>query len=186
MFEYGDLDDLLSRFRTGMGAAEAHGFLSGYLCVSENVADEDIEEYLLSDLNDDKMSLEECLIALSALADDIKEQLLSPEFGFQLLIPNENHSIFFRSDALAEWCQGFLSGLGVVGTSNWQGLSAESHDMLQDIYKICRLSADEEQEDEEAEVALTELIEYVRMGVLLLHDEFGLLNADYQRPEVLH
>ncbi len=187
MLEFSELEELLLRFHIGMGAAEAHGFLSGYLCVSETLTEDVLREYLLSDSAAESLPVEDCLVALSALAEEVSEQMKSPEFGFQLLLPDERHSILYRSDALAEWCQGFLSGLGAVGTSNWQGLSAECHEMLEDLYKICRLSADEEQEeDEDAELALTELFEYVRMGTLLLHDEFCLLNAEYEQPEILH
>lgn len=187
MFGFSEFEELLVRFHIGMGAAEAHGFLSGYLCVSESLTEDVLREYLLSDSVEESPPIEDCLVALTVLAEEVGEEMKSPEFGFNLMLPDDTHSILYRSDALAEWCQGFLSGLGAVGTSNWQGLSAECHEMLEDLYKICRLSADEgHEEDEDAELALTELIEYVRMGALLLHDEFCLLNTDFEQPEILH
>ncbi len=186
MFEFDDLEDLLTRFHIPQGTAESHGFLTGYLCVSESLTEEAILEFFLADVDSESVFLPDCLAAFEALAEDIHQQLKDPEFSFQILLPDDSFSIMQRSDALAEWCQGFLSGLGVVGQANWQGLSAQCHDIIADFYKICRLSADEELDDEEAEEALSELYEYVRMGVLYIHDEFSLMNAEYEQAEVIH
>lgn len=186
MFGFDDLEDLLDRFHIAMGTAESHGFITGYLCASESLSEDMILEYFLADMDNNAVDLTECVTAFTALADDIRDQLSDQEFGFHMLIPDDRYSIIERSASLAEWCQGYLSGLGVVGQTNWQALSAQCHDIIGDFYKICQLSADEEQDDEDSEVAFTELSEFVRIGVLYIHDEFNLLNTEQEPPEIIH
>ena len=186
MFGFDDLEELLERFYIPMGTAESHGFLTGYLCVSDTISEDMLLEYFLSDIDNKSISLPECVSAFKTLAEDIHEQLSDQEFGFQMLLPDDRYSIIERSASLAEWCQGFLSGLGIVGQTNWQALSAQCHDIIGDFYKICRLSADEDQDDEDSEASLTEISEYVRMGVLYIYDEFSLLNTEQEPPEVIH
>lgn len=189
MFDFDELEEIINRLRIAAGAAESHGFLSGYLCLSDDISKEVIQEYLLAntEIDSDGSTLNEYHALFTNLAEEVSNQMAAPEFDFQLLLPDDDSSISHRTKCLAEWCQGFLSGIGVVGNTNWQGLSSECHDVINDFYKICRLSADDEQEDdEEAEQAFFELVEYVRMGTLLIHDEFALLNVDQEQPEVLH
>ena len=186
MFGFEDLEDMLDRFDVAMGTAESHGFLAGYLCVAESISEDMLLEYFLAENHDNQIDLADCYQAFKAVAEDIREQLSDQEFGFRLLIPDDRYSLVERSASLAEWCQGFLSGLGVVGQTNWQALSAQCHDIIADFYKICRLSADSDQDDEESEISFTELSEYVRVGVLYIYDEFCLLNTDQEAPEIVH
>ncbi len=186
MIGFDDLEDMLDRFGIPMPTSEAHGFLSGYLCVADKITEDMVMEYFLAETDNSQESIQECLAAFAALAEDIREQLSDQDFGFNLLIPEDRYSLVERSASLAEWCQGFLSGLGVVGQTNWQALSAQCHDIIGDFYKICRLSADDDQDDEESEVSFTELSEYVRVGVLYIYDEFSLINSEHETPEIIH
>ena len=47
---------------------------------------------------------------LIALFDDAVKQLADPELGFQLLLPDETTSLHDRTEALANWCEGYLYG----------------------------------------------------------------------------
>ena len=186
MIEYHELEQLLQQFDIVMGTSETHGFLSGYLCVSDSLQDEIIIEYFLTNTESTTTRVEECVLAFSSLAETIRQQLADQEFSFQMLLVDEDSPIFARCDSLAEWCQGYLSGLGVVGQTNWQALSAQCHDIIADFYKICRLSGDDDQDPEDAAASIMELEEYVRMGVLYLYDEFTQISQDQEIAEVLH
>ena len=116
-----DLEHLLQRFDIVMGTEETHGFLSGFLCVSDNIQEELIVEYFLTNTESTTMDITECVQAFSSLADNLRHQLVDDEYGFQLLLIDEDSSISIRCDSLAQWCQGFLSGLGVVGPNQLAG-----------------------------------------------------------------
>ena len=79
-----------------------------------------------------------------------------------------------RIDALAMWCQGFLSGLGLMEIDYSKG-SLEVQEAIADLIDMSRLQYDDEitgKEDEER--AYMELVEYTKVAVLLIHSEFGL------------
>ena len=42
------------------------------------------------------------------------------------------------------------------------------------------------EDSEDAENDLFEIIEYLRVGVIMLHQECHNANSDYEKPEVLH
>ena len=102
-------------------------------------------------------------------------------------MPDDNSSLPERSAALIEWCEGFLSGLGIAGVTDFERLSFECRELIHDLYKICRLDVgDMEDTGEDEEAAFVELIEYVRMGTMMLHDEMHNSSVSGIRPEVLH
>jgi len=186
MLNFDDLNKLLIDAQAGSRAAECHGFLCGYRCISNHVEEELFIKYLLADTTDD-VTFHECCSQITELASDINTQISSSDFELQLLLPEDDRPLQERSIALIEWCQGFLSGLGIGGMVDTDSISAESREFIDDLYKICRLNAEEiEDSGEEEESALIELIEYVRMGVIMIHDEFQSLPVAISRPEVLH
>ena len=186
MLEFNELQYLLTRMRSGIGAPECHGFLSGYLCVSDTM-NNSVWDYLCADVDGAEPVTPEYRAALQDLGTQISSQMLSSELDFRLLQPDESASLPDRCVALASWCQGFLSGLGVAGTIDWNCLSDECHELIADLYDISRLGADPgNQSDEEQETSLLELSEYVRMGVIYIHEELAGLKAGNEAPGVIH
>ena len=183
---YRELDNLLIDARSGSRAAECHGFLCGYLCVSDNMQEDTFRNYLLADMTDQQMFVE-CYKHITELAADVYLKISSEDFTLELLLPDENSPLSERSEALVRWCEGFLSGLGVAGVTDFDLLSFECRELIQDLYKICRLDADEINscgDDEEA--AFSELTEYIRMGAMLLHVEMHKTAFESGHPGVLH
>ena len=186
MLNFEDLNKLLVDARTGSCAAGCHGFLCGYLCINNNVEEDMFRKFLLADTADD-VTYDQCCAQIAELAVDINAQISSSDFELRLLLPDDDRPLIERSIALTQWCQGFLSGLGVAGMVDTGSISAESRELIDDFYKICRLNADEiKGSGEEEESALIELIEYVRMGAIMIHDEFHSLPLAMSRPEILH
>lgn len=188
MMKFEELERLLTDARAGSRAAECHGFLCGYLCVSDNIEKELFDKYLLSaPSGSDRDRTVECVDQIAGLADDVNEQISSGSFDLQLLLPDDQSPLVERSVALTEWCQGFLSGLGIGGIVDFDTISAESRELIDDLYKICNLDVESSADaGEEGEFALTELIEYVRMGAIFIHQEFHNSPSVMDKPEVLH
>ena len=81
-----------------------------------------------------------------------------------------------RTRSLAQWCTGFLAGLGLGAPL--QALSEESSEALQDLQQIAQAGfsiqgddADQEGLEEENEQAFFEIVEYVRVVTLILREE---------------
>ena len=89
----------------------------------------------------------------------------------QLCLPEgEDVGLGEQVNALAEWCEGFLYGLANAGIQTKGNLSAEIKEILHDIGAIAQVDG-VELADEEEEVSFVELVEFVRVAVLLLAEE---------------
>jgi uncharacterized protein YgfB (UPF0149 family) len=96
-----------------------------------------------------------------------------------LLLPDDEANMSVRAESLGFWCQGFLTGLGLAGLSTVSGLPDEVQDFLSDISHIARVGFDGDNPDEEDEVAYTDIVEYLRMGVMLINQELHC--SDFER-----
>ena len=185
MFNFEVLNNMLEVANAGSRAAECHGFICAQVCMSGNISQETVNEYLLGGINNDQL-IDECQVKISELVIDIAEQFSSPEFELQLMLPGDEMSLEVRGQALTEWCQGFLSGLGVAGLVNANVLSDAGQELIDDFYKISRLRTNGLDEyAEQGESDLMELVEYVRMGAIFIYDELHGSSGN-QKPTVLH
>jgi len=180
MSDYDVLDSLLVRVEAEAYAAECHGFVCGQICVT-GVADDDLWKDFLDVQSDDDALIKTCYAEVEQLIHECQSQMSSAEFGLRLLLPEEESPMALRVEALGNWCHGFLNGYGVSENQNPAGVSADCTEVLEDFTQISRLGIDGD--DAEDEHALIELIEYVRMGAILIFEE---LEPAFGRPEVLH
>lgn len=150
--------------RLAVDASELHGSLSGFLCAGGAAPSSD---WL------GQLALEgACGDTLQHLFLATTEQLQSPDFGFALLLPDDEHELLQRADALVAWCRGFLGGFGMVADSS-ADLSEESAEALADLGRIASSALSYEDPDAD-EAALAEVIEFVRVAALLLHGDVVL------------
>ena len=183
---FDELEQLLIDARCSTRAAECHGFLCGYLCINNDLREDVVRNCLLADGDVAVMSCT-CLDGLKALATDVHDQISSADFTLQLLLPDDSRSLRERGASFIQWCEGFLSGLGAAGVVKFYALSSEGRELLDDLYKICRLDPDDMNDaGEDEESALTELIEYVRMGAMLIHEEIRRTDDVAVSQPVLH
>ena len=163
---HAELSSTLQKLRLGMGASDLHGSLTGYISaggsagVDEWPAALEIEPDPAVHLHDE---------ALRQLYRDCRAQLDDPDLGFEPLLPAPEEPVERRAEALVEWCRGFLGGVGLSGAPT-AALSADANEVLADFGRIAssRFDYDDAEEDE---TALSEVLEFVRVGVLLLHTE---------------
>ncbi|HSS06931.1 MAG TPA: UPF0149 family protein [Rhodanobacteraceae bacterium] len=163
---HAELASAIETLRLGMGASDLHGSLTGYLCAGGKAG---VEEWptALEIEPDAKVNLHH--EALSRLYRDCRAQLDDPDLGFEPLLPDADAAVERRADALVEWCRGFLGGVGLSGSAQ-AVLSADASEVLADLGRIAASRFDYD-DDEEDESALSEVLEFVRVGVLLLHTE---------------
>lgn len=184
MLVFDELETLLGNLNSGIQASECHGFMTGYLCIADKL-DGSIWEFLCADMAGAPSIPARDQAALFSLGQDINDRMISDDLDFDLYQPEDSAPLADRCDALALWCQGFLSGLGVAGRIDWSAVSEACQEMIADLSDISRLGT-ETGEGENMEASLMELQEYVRVGAIYIHDEFALLKAENEQPEVLH
>ena len=162
---HAQLGEMLAKLRLGVGASDLHGSLTGYICGGGSAGSRGWLEAL-----ELEPGAELPRRAFARLYEDCAAWFGDPELGFEPLLPETDSTLDARADALVEWCRGFLGGLGLAGVSERQGLSADAKEILHDFGTIAG-SRFEYADAEEDESALAEVIEFIRVGVLLLHAE---------------
>lgn len=163
---HAELARALETMRLGVGASDLHGSLTGYLCGGGSAGAEEWPAALEIE-PDARTALRH--EALQRLYRDCRAQLDDPDLGFEPLLPAHDAPVERRAEALVEWCRGFLGGVGLSGSTT-QLVSADANEVLADLGRIAasRFDYDDAEEDESA---LSEVLEFVRVGVLLLHTE---------------
>jgi uncharacterized protein len=182
--DYDEVNAELGAVHAGMRASECHGFLCGHFCSSNTIDVDSWREHLLAGI-DDTVDVNDCLAILEQLANQVKEEVLSEDISFNLLLPEDETAMSDRSSALAEWCAGFASGLGIGGMGEKPKLNEECDEFVKDVISISRMETTTD-EGEEAEAALFEIVEYIRVGTIMLHQEWHQIDINSERPEVLH
>lgn len=163
---YRELSATLGRLQVGINASDLHGSLTGYLCAGGTTTAEEWIDVLGFDL--DAARDDEVFAQLYRLC---RGQLDDAELGFEPLLPGDEVALATRAEALVDWCRGFLGGVGLAGSGRLgDGMSADAREIVQDFGNIAA-SSFSYGGGEEDEAALAEVLEFVRVGVLLLHAE---------------
>jgi uncharacterized protein YgfB (UPF0149 family) len=167
MPDYAEASAELARLQLGVEAAELHGSLCGYLSGGADVPGR--AAWLAQVMSDPELGPVERDSALDRLFVATEALIESADFGFDLLLPDEEAPIGERGDALLGWCRGFLGGFGLSAGSN-PPLSEDGADALRDLAKMAgsELSYEDPEGDEEA---LAEVAEFVRVAAMLLHGD---------------
>ncbi len=167
------VDRWLAAAHISVAAAEVQGLLCGLLCALGG----DVRERWLGELFNAEATGIETLPApqdmLGRLYTQTAAGLEDPELGFSPLLPDDAQPLSQRAQAVNDWCQGFLYGLGVAGGKAQRVLSDEGKEMLRDFSEITRMDAASVEASEENEQALTEVIEFIRVAVMLVYAELA-------------
>jgi len=168
---HAELQQQLQAGAAEIGAAESHGLLCGMLCAGGVIPPDRVLTHVLGEDNTLSAAARDCGKLLTSLHTDVLRQLHGESLDFQLLLPDDDTPLALRAGELAGWCQGFLYGLGLGGLRGDIDLPATVNEVMHDFYEIANTRFDYESENEADEEAYMEIVEYVRMSVLLLHDE---------------
>ncbi len=182
-FSYTDFQRVLASANALSEAAEAHGTLAGALCTASPYT---MDDWLAEILPDGRApdSQRESLLAVFEAAGSA---LLNRQMDFQPLLPADEEPLAVRTAALGEWCHGFLYGLGTGHVQNLEAAGDEVSEILKDFTEITHVDVDPDDSDEANEEAYVELLEFVRVGVQLLFEQFeSLRNVPRPTDASLH
>jgi uncharacterized protein len=172
---FAELDLLLRSAGSAVTASESHGVLCGALCATD---DYPLERWVEEIVPDEASAFDEvAAAALQLVYTDTTQALRQDQMEFAPLLPEDDVTLETRAAAMAEWCQGFLYGLGLSGLDPRAQLAPAVQEVLKDLTHIGRATLDTDSLDEDSEVAYTEIVEYLRAGVQLIHDELAPIRS---------
>jgi len=165
---FDDLSALLSRLEVPISVSEAHGLLCGLLSAQPSAP---AKRVWLTELLDAAALTPG---SLSGRVDELKavdtwfsqvlESLNDTDMNFNPLLPDDSTAVTERTRALGDFCAGFCYGIG-LSTANRSNsaLPQNSAELIKDFNE------------------LSELCEYVRVGVLLIGEELQPVTATENR-----
>ena len=127
------------------------------------------QDYLLVGV-ENKVDFDQSFALLIDLATQTSNEILSDELIFTPLLPDDESPITERSNSISEWCAGFVSGLSVGGADKKLDLSSEEDEFVKDVISISRMEK-KVSEGENSEVAYSEIVEYIRVGVIFIYQQ---------------
>jgi len=175
---YTEIQRVLTDERSMTDAAEAHGTLTGCLCATVGYR---FEDWLLEILPEGRAQ-PLAAAQLRSLYQETTGALHGSDMEFELLLPEDESSLDTRTVALAQWCQGFLYGLGGSAIQDTNGLPGDVGEIVRDFSEITRVGVDSGQSAESNESAYAELVEFVRVGVQLVFEELSPLRDQPSSP----
>lgn len=163
--DYSELEQALSETVLKLHPSQVHGILCGVL--SGNVSGTLAWEELVVGSKDTSKShtILQALYAASA------KQLNDFLFEFQLVLPDDTEKLSVRAEAMTLWCQGYLTGLKLAQVQMIGREAGDVTEAINDLIEIAKMNYEDVVAGEEDESAYVELVEYVRMAVILIYQD---------------
>ncbi|QLB12308.1 hypothetical protein EV697_104165 [Bisgaardia hudsonensis] len=182
LISYSQLNTQLKQANIGVTAFELQGLLTGFIC--GGVADQHWQTLMYQLTNDNHAYPTALLNEITALYQHTKQLLADIDgFNFEIWLPETD--VFERADALSEWTNHFILGLG-LNQPQLDKEKGEIGEALDDLQDIAQLGYDEDDNKEELSHALEEIIEYVRTITALLYTHFNPQRNQQEQKTVLH
>lgn len=137
--------------------SELHGLLTGIVCVTEAPSRDEWLQ-ILSTL--DVPKLDDAAIAiLTEEAEDIAHALSEDDLDYLPMLPDDEHTLSERVQALADWCEGVVLGFGLASGH----IRSDEQELIESLQDVASVEFDESDDDEEGEASYLELYEFVRL-----------------------
>lgn len=149
--------------------AELHGCLCGLLGGGFAGSDDDFLAALEKTLD---LSLHGSLVDnVVSMRQAVTAALAEGDFDFSPLLPDDDIELSQRTEVMASWCRGFLSGYAqarVVEGATSEAVAPDSAEVLRDFAAIAQAGGDPEEDESEddAETHYEELVEYLRVAAM--------------------
>ena len=154
-------DDWVSAFGdwTDISISELHGIMTGIMTVC-HAPDTDGWVRLLEEMSFGIPS-ESALELLTDYAEDVSFALKDKDdaYGYEPLVPDDEHELYERVLALKDWAGGYITGIGVAGVT----LSADENELIGTLMGIAAIRLDDEESLEGGEEMWLQLFEFARM-----------------------
>lgn len=163
---------------------EAHGTVCGLVCGRGDI--EPQEWLALTTTGTDAIAQGDLLAkeaseSLSNFFFATVAALSDNNLKFYPLLP-EDDSEQIRIQGIAQWAQGFLMGLSLAGIEKFSDYPEEVAEFVEAMTSIANADDYDLAGDDSDEEAITELIEFIRIGVLLMNEEMNPIRVPIDIP----
>ncbi len=169
---YAQLEQGLRDADSGLSAAELHGSLCAQLSASRELPGSNWIDAAAGGPVPAEALEQDTWALLQQLFGWTLQSLEADDFTFALFLPDDEAPLAERTEALGLWCAGYLAGLGQSGFTEAERLPDEAGEFVRDLSEMARAGFEAEDTNEEDEQAWFELVEYTRMGALVLFETF--------------
>ncbi len=169
---FDEIELALDRARAQVGAAEAHGLVSGIICAGTRLDGIAWVEQVLGPIDTSDVVAKESRKLLFQLYEHTNWQLHEMDFTFTLLLPCDEFDLLQRAESLGNWCNGFMAGLGLGGINSDGDNSEDVREALHHLGEFASVDYENIDICEADEKAYAEVVEYVRMSVLMIYSQF--------------
>jgi len=179
--DHNELDAALRRCGSTWNAGQTHGLLCSRLALAGAEGASRWLAQVLADTDPENTLRTECQAMLEALCTSTWQQLSERQSDFMLLLPDDDDSAQVRTEAMGQWCEGFLHGLvsEAHGDELRERLASDPlSDIIKDLLEITRASVGEEADEQATDNAFAELVEYLRVAAQLTYEEL----AEFREP----
>jgi uncharacterized protein YgfB (UPF0149 family) len=179
--DHNELDAALRRCGSTWNAGQTHGLLCSRLALAGAEGASRWLAQVLADTDPENTLRTECQAMLEALCTSTWQQLSERQSDFMLLLPDDADSAQVRTEAMGQWCEGFLHGLvsEAHGDELRERLASDPlSDIIKDLLEITRASVGEEADEQATDNAFAELVEYLRVAAQLTYEEL----AEFREP----
>ena len=179
--DHNELDAALRRCGSSWNAGQTHGLLCSRLALAGAEGASRWLAQVLADTDPENTLCTECQAMLEALCTSTWQQLSERQSDFMLLLPDDDDSAQVRTEAMGQWCEGFLHGLvsEAHGDELRERLASDPlSDIIKDLLEITRATVGEEADEQAADNAFAELVEYLRVAAQLTYEEL----AEFREP----
>ncbi|EEY78876.1 yecA family protein [Acinetobacter calcoaceticus RUH2202] len=137
--------------------SELHGLLTGIVCVTEAPTREEWSQ-ILTTLNVPELS-EDALALLTDEAEDVVHAISDDELDYLPMLPDDEHTLQERVQALSDWCAGVVLGFGLASGH----IRDDERELIENLQDIAAVEFEDSDNDEEGESSYEELYEFVRL-----------------------
>jgi uncharacterized protein len=137
--------------------SELHGLLTGIVCVTQAPTREEWIQ-ILETLEVSQLEVE-ALELLESESEDVAHALSEDELDYLPMLPDDEHVLSERVQALADWCAGVVLGFSLASGY----IRAGEQELIEHLQDVASVEFDESDNDDEGEESYQELFEFVRL-----------------------
>jgi uncharacterized protein YgfB (UPF0149 family) len=165
---FNKLNKVLNATTLKLHPSQVHGLVCGMLC-AHPLSDPQNNTSAWEAVVTNGESSDKAHAVLHALYEASAKQLHEFLFEFQLILPADEEPLPVRAEALTLWCQGALTGLKLAQVPIEDREAGEVTEAINDLIEIAKMHYEDVVASEEDEAAYVELVEYVRVAVMLIY-----------------
>lgn len=172
---YHEVEQALSDLNIQSSVAQFHGGLCGHLMHSKSSAEDWLLDFI-GQRDSNNLLAKDAVSYLHSCLIKVSKELSSDSFEFKILVEADSdvHAASYILESISDWCDSFLYAFGI------SGLTAKGHkdveELLYDFSEISRIDFSESGSENIDDLDLIEVIEYIKVGVLLIYDTYATAN----------